>query len=99
MSTVALVMYTWYIGTIDNDKVEDTMSRTITVTVLDVSTDDHDTVDEAIRDAIDSVGEFASGIDVEVDVAFNECVADAVVVDVTGADEDVALFSRRWFEE
>lgn len=75
------------------------MARMITVTVLDVMTDDHDTVDEAIRYALDTVGEFASGIGAEVDVEFNEYVADVVAVDVTGADEDVALFSRRWFEE
>jgi hypothetical protein len=73
----------------------------ITVTVGDLDAHDFDTEVELIAYALETVGEFASDVDAEVDVTlegFNRWAA-WVNVEVTGADEDVALFSRRWFEE
>lgn len=76
------------------------MSRSITVD-LDLANYDIDTNDDVEQVLADEVGEFASGVGAEVDVTLIELSfgIGAAVVEVSGADEDVALFSRRWFEE
>lgn len=60
-----------------------------------------DTTEEMVEYAIERVGEFASGVGVEVDVTLDDLnVLDGeVAVEVGGTPEDVALVSRRWYEE
>jgi len=75
------------------------MARMITITVDDLALLNCDTEDERVKYALETVGEFASDVGAEVDVEFHDCTLTEVMVDVSGADEDVALFSRRWHEE
>lgn len=94
-------MYTWYIGTIDNDKVEDTMAMVTIIRVRGLDEIEFDTTEEMVEYAIERVGEFASGVGAEVDVTLDDLnVLDGeVAVEVGGTPDDVALVSRRWYEE
>lgn len=76
------------------------MARTITVD-LDLADVDYDVNDDVEYLLAEHVSEFASGVDAEVEVSTLEVNygIGAAVIEVHGADEDVALFSRRWFEE
>lgn len=76
------------------------MAHTITVN-LDLADYDVDVNEDVKRFLADEVGEFAAGAGAEVDVATLSVsfTIGAAVVEVSGADEDVALFSRSWFEE
>lgn len=76
------------------------MARTITVD-LDLADYDFDVNEDVERFLADEVGEFASGAGAEVDVVTLSVsfAIGAAVVEVSGADDDVSLFSRRWYEE
>lgn len=77
------------------------MTSTAIIRVQDLNEVEFDTAEEMSEYAVERAGEFASGMDLDVDITVHDLnVRDGeVVLEVDGAPEDVSLFSRRWCEE
>jgi len=74
-----------------------------TMNTFQVDTNDYDynTESDLTEQVLMEFGEFASGVGAEVEIAIESISFrhESVTVGVAGADVEVGLFTRRWYDE